>query len=260
MTKAVSVSVKDVTWSLPLSRKKILHPISFDLDPGKILGVVGPNGSGKSTLLRLLYRFYKPTSGWIKIDETNIWAVSNKEVARKVAVVLQEQPSDFALNVFDIVSLGRTPHRSWGSSTNGNHDNKIVKNALEYLTLLEFADRKFNTLSGGERQRVMVARAIAQEPSLLVLDEPTNHLDIKQQLEVLNLIRDLPLTIITSLHDLNMASSVCDEVLLLNRGYSLGFGAPKAIFSEKTISDAFNVRTRIEVLMPSNLEHLTFHL
>ena len=97
MTKAVSVSVKDVTWSLPLNRKKILHPISFDLDPGKILGVVGPNGSGKSTLLRLLYRFYKPTSGWIKIDETNIWAVSNKEVARKVAVVLQEQPSDFAL-------------------------------------------------------------------------------------------------------------------------------------------------------------------
>ena len=174
MTKAVSVSVKDVTWSLPLNRKKILHPISFDLDPGKILGVVGPNGSGKSTLLRLLYRFYKPTSGWIKIDETNIWAVSNKEVARKVAVVLQEQPSDFALNVFDIVSLGRTPHRSWGNSNNGNHDNKIVKNALEYLTLLEFADRKFNTLPGGERQRVMVARAIAQEPSLLVLDEPTN--------------------------------------------------------------------------------------
>ena len=139
-------------------------------------------------------------------------------------------------------------------------DNKIVKNALEYLTLLEFADRKFNTLSGGERQRVMVARAIAQEPSLLVLDEPTNHLDIKQQLEVLNLIRDLPLTIITSLHDLNMASSVCDEVLLLNHGYSLGFGTPKDIFSEKTISDAFNVKTRKEVLMPSNLEHLTFHL
>ena len=93
-----------------------------------------------------------------------------------------------------------------------------------------------------------------------MLDEPTNHLDIKQQLEVLNLIQDLPLTIITSLHDLNMASSVCDEVLLLNHGYSLGFGSPKAIFSEKTISDAFNVKTRKEVLMPSNLEHLTFHL
>ena len=260
MTKAVSVSVKDATWSLPLNRKKILHPISFDLGPGKILGVVGPNGSGKSTLLRLLYRFYKPTSGLIKIDDTNIWLVSNKEVARKVAVVLQEQPSDFALNVFDIVSLGRTPHRSWGSSTNGIHDNKVVKNALEYLSLLEFADRKFNTLSGGERQRVMVARAIAQEPSLLVLDEPTNHLDIKQQLEVLNLIRDLPITIITSVHDLNMASSVCDEVLLLNHGYSLGYGIPKDIFSEKTISDAFDVKTRKEVLLPSNLEHLTFHL
>ena len=260
MNRGVSVSVKNATWSLPLNGKKILHPISFDLKPGKVLGVVGPNGSGKSTLLRLLYRFYKPTSGMIEIDETNIWAVSNKEVARKVAAVLQESPSDFALNVFDIVSLGRTPHRSWGSSTNGVHDNKIVKNALEYLSLQEFADRKFNTLSGGERQRVMVARAIAQEPSLLVLDEPTNHLDIKQQLEVLNLIRELPLTIISSLHDLNMAASVCDEVLLLNYGYCLGFGTPEAIFSEKKISEAFNVKTRREVLMPSNLEHLTFCL
>ena len=105
MTKAVSVSVKDATWSLPLNRKKILHSISFDLGPGKILGVVGPNGSGKSTLLRLLYRFYKPTSGLIKIDDTNIWSISNKEVARKVAVVLQEQPSDFALNVLTLYRL-----------------------------------------------------------------------------------------------------------------------------------------------------------
>ena len=252
------ITLKNINYGV--NNKPFFKNLSTDISTNGITVILGPNGSGKSTLLRLLYRFYKPTSGLIKIDDTNIWSVSNKEVARKVAVVLQEQPSDFALNVFDIVSLGRTPHRSWGSSTNGIHDNKVVKNALEYLSLLEFADRKFDTLSGGERQRVMVARAIAQEPSLLVLDEPTNHLDIKQQLEVLNLIRDLPLTIITSLHDLNMASSVCDEVLLLNHGYSLGFGTPKDIFSEKTISDAFNVKTRKEVLMPSNLEHLTFHL
>ena len=135
-----------------------------------------------------------------------------------------------------------------------------MQSSIDRLSLNKFENRHLNTLSGGERQRVMVARAIAQEPSLLVLDEPTNHLDIKQQLEVLNLIRDLPLTIITSLHDLNMASSVCDEVLLLNQGYSLGYGIPKDIFSEKTISDAFDVKTRKEVLMPSNLEHLTFHL
>ena len=260
MTKAVAVSVKKASWALPLTGKKILNPISFDLQAGKILGVVGPNGSGKSTLLRLLYRYYRPTSGFIEIDGTNIWAVSNKDVARKVAAVLQEQPSEFALNVFDIVSLGRTPHRRWVSSTNGVYDNKVVKNALEYLSLLDFADRQFNTLSGGERQRVMVARALAQEPSLLILDEPTNHLDIKQQLEVLNLIRDLSLTIITSLHDLNMASSVCDEVLLLNHGSSLGYGTPEDIFSEKTISEAFNVKTRKEVLVPSNLKHLTFYL
>ena len=260
MTKAVSVSVKDATWSLPLNRKKILHPISFDLGPGKILGVVGPNGSGKSTLLRLLYRFYKPTSGLIKIDDTNIWSISNKEVARKVAVVLQEQPSDFALNVFDIVSLGRTPHRSWGSSTNGIHDNKVVKNALEYLSLQEFADRKFDTLSGGERQRVMIARALAQEPDILILDEPTNHLDIRQQLEILNLLKDLSITVITSLHDLNMARSNCDEILLLKDGYALGFGKPNLILSESNISEAFRVKACHELLTPNNSRQITFHL
>ena len=112
LTKAVSVCIKNASWSLLITRKKILHPVSFDLKPGKILVVIGSNGAGKSVLLRLLYRFYKPTSGLIEIDGTNIWAVSNKEVALKVAAVLQEAPSDFALNVFDIVSLGRTPHRS----------------------------------------------------------------------------------------------------------------------------------------------------
>ena len=260
MSRAVSICVKNVSWSVPITGEIILQPISFDLKPGKILGVIGPNGSGKSTLLRLLYRFYKPTSGLVKVGETNIWAISTKEGARKIAAVLQEQPSDFALTVFEIVSLGRTPHRNWLTSSNGIHDNEIVNNALERLSLIDFADRKLNTLSGGERQRVMVARALAQEPSLLILDEPTNHLDIRQQLEVLHLIRNLPLTIVTSLHDLNMASSVCDEVLLLNRGYSLGFGPPKTIFSETKISSAFNVDTRKEVLMPSNSEHITFHL
>ena len=115
-------------------------------------------------------------------------------------------------------------------------------------------------MSGGERQRVMIARALAQEPSLLIFDEPTNHLDVKQQLEILNLIRDLPLTIITSLHDLNMASSISDEVLLLKCGSSLGYGSPENIFSEEAISAAFNVKTRKEVLVPSNKKHLTFYL
>ena len=260
MQKGLGITVDHVSWSVKQKKHKILYPLSFELSPGKILGVVGPNGAGKSTLLRLLYRYYKPTTGKVKINGIDIWKLTSRQVACSIATVLQENSSDFSLTVREIVTLGRTPYSKWLSNSNSENDKKIVQSSIDRLSLNKFENRHLNTLSGGERQRVMVARAIAQEPSLLVLDEPTNHLDIKQQLEVLNLIRDLPLTIITSLHDLNMASSVCDEVLLLNHGYSLGFGSPKAIFSEKTISDAFNVKTRKEVLMPSNLEHLTFHL
>ena len=120
------------------------------------------------------------------------------------------------------------------------------------------AHRYLGTLSGGERQRVMVARALAQEPKLLILDEPTNHLDIKHQLEVLDLIQNLSITIVTSLHDLNLATSVCDQILLLKCGQTVGYGKAHEVLSEKAVSDAFQVGAQKEVLQPSNTEFLTF--
>ena len=194
------------------------------------------------------------------MDCIDIWDMSARETARKVAAVLQEQPTDFALTVREIVALGRTPHRKGFGGTNGARDAGIIHAALERLDLVKFANRQLGTLSGGERQRVMVARALAQEPRLLVLDEPTNHLDIRHQLEVLKLIRDLPLTIVTSLHDLNMAAATCDEALLLKGGRLLGFGPPETVFREDTVSDAFRVTARHERLAPSDTDHLTFHL
>ncbi|MEP1537010.1 MAG: ABC transporter ATP-binding protein [Paracoccaceae bacterium] len=254
------LSVKDASWSVPRSKQTILHPVSFDLAPGRVLGVVGPNGAGKSTLLRLLYRYHTPTSGTVSVDGVDIWSVSAREVAQSVAAVLQEQPTDFALTVREIVALGRTPHRRGFAVMSGARDTAIVQNALDKLGLSVFAQRQFGTLSGGERQRVMVARALAQEPRLLILDEPTNHLDIRHQLEVLALIRDLPLTIVTSLHDLNMAAAVCDDVLLLQAGHPLGFGSPETVFTETSVSQAFCVTARQEQLVPSDTKHLTFHL
>ena len=260
MDAAASLSVQQASWSEPRSKQTILHPISFDLAPGRVLGVVGSNGAGKSTLLRLLYRYHTPTTGAVRVDCIDIWDMSARETARKVAAVLQEQPTDFALTVREIVALGRTPHRKGFGGTNGARDAGIIHAALERLDLVKFANRQLGTLSGGERQRVMVARALAQEPRLLVLDEPTNHLDIRHQLEVLKLIRDLPLTIVTSLHDLNMAAATCDEALLLKGGRLLGFGPPETVFREDTVSDAFRVTARHERLAPSDTDHLTFHL
>ncbi|MEM1388586.1 MAG: ABC transporter ATP-binding protein [Pseudomonadota bacterium] len=238
----------------------MLSPVHFELAPGRVLGVVGPNGAGKSTLLRLLYRYHRPTTGSVHVDGADIWALPARAVAQKVAAVLQEQPTDFALTVREIVALGRTPHRKAFAGASGSHDQDIVDTALARLGLKGFGDRHLGTLSGGERQRVMVARALAQQPRLLILDEPTNHLDIRHQLEVLALIRDLPLTIVTSLHDLNMAATVCDDVLLLQGGRPLGFGPPETVFTETTVSNAFAVTARQERLSPSGVAHLTFNL
>ena len=255
-----SIVTEEVSWSEPRNKKVILHPISFELMPGRILGIVGPNGSGKSTLLRLLYRYLRPTSGIVRVDGIDISKMPARQLACKVAAVLQEHPSDFSFTVREIVGLGRTPHRRWFGSADGERDNEIMHFALTRLNLHELADRELSTLSGGERQRVMVARALAQEPTILILDEPTNHLDIRQQLETIKLLEDLQITIVTSLHDLNMASSCCDDVLIVKDGRSLGFGPPSSIFSESIITKAFQVRTKHEVLLPSNSNHITFHL
>jgi len=255
---AAALSAQGVSWTPRKRGAPILHPTSFDLAPGRVLGVVGPNGAGKSTLLRLLYRFHAPSTGRVLLNDCDLWDLTAREAARLVAAVLQEQPTDFALSVREIVTLGRTPHRK--GFGDGARDAQIVSDAMERLSLGALEKRHLGTLSGGERQRVMVARALAQEPRLLILDEPTNHLDIRHQLEVLALIRDLPLTIVTSLHDLNLAARVCDDVLLLKSGHPQGFGPAADVLSERAVSDAFGVTARSETLTPSGDRHFTYHL
>jgi len=257
---ALSLTVEAVSWTPPYAKKPALQETSLTLAPGRVLGVIGPNGAGKTTLLRLLYRYLRPATGRVLIGEQDIWHAPARQVAQRVAAVLQEQPSDFALTVTEIVNLGRTPFRRGFAGMGGAQDADIVEQALTRLSLQSMAHRQLGTLSGGERQRVMVARALAQQPGLLILDEPTNHLDIRHQLEVLALIKDLPLTIVTSLHDLNLAAEVCDEVLLLEGGKPRAFGTPQKALSEAAISSAFQVIARQERLAPSDTNHLTFHL
>ncbi|WP_420860346.1 ABC transporter ATP-binding protein [Algirhabdus cladophorae] len=257
--RAARLVADAISWTPRRSAAPLLHPTSFAVETGQILGVVGPNGAGKSTLLRMLYRFQAPVTGQILIDGQDVWAMPPRAAARKVAAVLQEQPSSFGLSVVEVVALGRTPHGS-GYSRGGAKDAHIVDAALSQLDLLHLAGRDMVSLSGGERQRVMVARALVQEPQVLVLDEPTNHLDIRHQLEILRLIKDLDLTIIVSLHDLNIAASLCDSILLLEQGHTLAFGPPHEVLTEARVSHAFGVQARHETLSPSNAKHFSYHL
>lgn len=253
------LSVQGISWGPRKRAPRVLHETSFDLAAGRVLGVVGPNGAGKTTLLRLLYRFQAPTTGEVLINGTDIWSMPARAAARKVAAVLQEQPAAFGLTVREIVMLGRTPHHQ-GFAAAGAGDARIIDRVLSLLDLGAFAHRQFGTLSGGERQRVMVARALAQEPQILIMDEPTNHLDIRHQLEVLALIRRLDLTIVVSLHDLNMAASICDDVLVLEDGAPRGFGPPDTLLTEALVSHTFRIDARRERLAPSDKNHLSFHL
>ncbi len=257
--KAADLDVKDVSWAPNKSDQPVLHPTSFQVSAGRILGVVGPNGAGKSTLLRLLYRFQKPHQGQVLVDGQDIWSMPARDAAKRIAAVLQEQASTFGLTVQEIVRLGRTPHRS-GFAASKTSGEDVVERVLATLNLENLADRDVGTLSGGEKQRVMVARALAQEPQVLILDEPTNHLDVRHQLEIVSLIRSLGMTIVVSLHDLNMANGICDDVLVLKDGHPQGFGPPQNILTDSLVSNTFRVDALRENLALSGATHFSFSL
>jgi len=254
------VELKGVNWG-PAKRGPILSEISFAVPQGQVLAICGANGAGKSSLLRLIYRFQPPTAGTVKLMGRDIWLMSPQDSASIVAAVLQEQPTDFALTVRQIVALGRLPHRrGFGAqlAAPGSRDMEICDAALERMDLKGLAKRSFATLSGGERQRVMVARALAQEPQVIVLDEPTNHLDIRHQLELLKLLAETGRTIITTLHDLTMAADFAQRVILLHQGRILADGPPEAALTEDHLATAFNIRARID--RAGDRPRFSFHL
>jgi iron complex transport system ATP-binding protein len=248
VSSPAAVELSGVFWG-PASGPDILSDISFSVPSGQIVAIVGANGAGKSSLLRLIYRHQSPRLGTVRLLGRDIWQMRAAEAARAVAAVLQEQPADFALTLRQIVALGRLPHRKgWGAglATTSGADAAIVSAAIARMDLSPLAGRPFGTLSGGERQRVIVARALAQEPRVIVLDEPTNHLDIRHQLELLRLLRGLGLTVITTLHDLSLAAGFADRVLVLAAGRILADGPPLQALTADTLERAFRVKAQID--------------
>ena len=255
-----AVQIERAFWG-PKGKADILSDISLSVPQGQIVAICGANGAGKSSLLRLIYRYAAPRQGSVRLMGRDLWFIPAQEAACLVAAVLQEQPTDFALTVRQIVALGRLPHRKgWGAalSAPGSQDATIIAAALCRMDLDQMADRAFGTLSGGERQRVMVARALAQEPQVLVLDEPTNHLDIRHQLELLALLRGLGLTVILTLHDLTLAAEFADRIVVLHQGRILADGPADRALDEPTLARAFNVSARVDRTGPA--PRFSFHL
>ncbi|MBN1101914.1 MAG: ABC transporter ATP-binding protein [Deltaproteobacteria bacterium] len=227
----------------------VLREIHCTIAPGELMGLIGPNGSGKTTLLRAVTRLLKPHRGRILLEGGDIWSMGLKEFARKVAVVPQiVEP--VSMVVEEYVLLGRLPHYSRYQMFETRDDEAIARRYLGLTGVLHLKEAMMNEISGGERQLVSIARALAQEPLLLLLDEPTAHLDIAHQVRILDLIkglnRRLGLTVFVVLHDLNLAGEYCDKVLLLREGLLVGKGTPEEVLTYEAVEETYRTVVVVE--------------
>lgn len=234
----------DITVSL--TNKRIIHDIGMEVKEGEFVGLIGPNGSGKSTLLKSIYRVMKPTAGWIGLDGDDLYKLSPKESARRMSVVRQESSVEFDFSVQEIVMMGRSPHKKM-FQLDSEEDKEISNEALARVGMSDYAERSFFSLSGGEKQRVLIARALAQQADFLVLDEPTNHLDVRYQLQVMDIVRQLGITVLSALHDLNIAAMYCDRLYVLKEGHLVALGSPDEMLTSGLIREVFGVETDVSV-------------
>lgn len=223
----------------------VLRGIDLRLDPGEMLALIGPNGAGKSTLLRLAGGLLPPSAGTAALLDRDLSSMRPREVARQVSVVPQESPIPVGLVVREMVALGRTPYARllFGPTA---HDRQAVAWALATTGIEDLAERFVDELSGGERQRVLLARALAQEPRLLLLDEPTANLDLHHQVAMLELVRGLTrdrgLAVVAAVHDLQLAALYCDRIALMHAGRIVSQGAPEAVLTEALLLETFGQR------------------
>jgi iron complex transport system ATP-binding protein len=231
-----------------------LAPASFDVMEGEILGLVGPNSSGKTTLLRLLSRVHAPQRGEIRFRGAPLATVARLTLAREVAVVPQEEPLAFSISVEELVLMGRFP-RATGHLFEGPEDVAHAREAMALAGILELRDQPVDALAGGERQRVLLARALAQEPRVLLLDEPTSHLDLLHQRHLVGLLRRLNrergMTVVVVSHDLNLAGELADRLLLLSAGHVIRLGPPREVLDATVLEAAYGCPVWVEHLASS---------
>ncbi|MCX4743848.1 MULTISPECIES: ABC transporter ATP-binding protein [Streptomyces] len=220
------------------SGARIVDDIRLTVPDGRFVGLIGPNGSGKSTLLRCVYRALRPAAGTIRLAGDDLHALPPMAAARVLAALPQESAAEFDFTVAEVVAMGRLPHQG----RTARSDDEICARAMAGTGVAHLAERGFLALSGGERQRVLIARALAQQPKVLVLDEPTNHLDISHQLDLLALVRRSGPTALAALHDLNLAAAHCDLLYVIDGGRIVAHGTPHEVLRPDLLADVFGVR------------------
>ena len=249
----MSLELRDLC--VDIAGQRIVTGIGFTVADGTFAGLLGPNGSGKSTILKAIYRAHRPAAGQVLIDGHDLLALRPREAARRVAVVAQEFILEFDFTVAELVMIGRTPHKR-GFDRDDDIDRSITEQAIERVGCQHLAHRGFNTLSGGEKQRVLIAQALAQGADHLILDEPTSHLDIRYQVEILELVAGLGITVLAAIHDISLAALFCDTVHLIAGGQLITGGPPEEVLTAATVHAAYGT----EVLVIAHPETGTPHL
>ena len=242
------IEVQDIVQTV--QGRLVLKGLSCSFKEGRIYGIIGPNGVGKSTLLHLLSGVDQPKQGEVLLAGRNIASIPRKQLAKKLAVLQQGGLPPSMFSVREVVSMGRYPFQNWLGSEE-NDSGSIIDEALAAMGLQELEHRKMDQLSGGERQRVALAKLMAQEPSIILLDEPTTFLDIGFQVQLLDTVRmwqrERGLTVIAVLHDLNLASLYCDELLVLHQGKVAAAGTPHEVLTSALIEQVYETTTAIIV-------------
>ena len=236
------IEVRGLKYSY--NKYMVLDGVDLDVKEGEILGILGPNGCGKTTLLKNLNKNLSPSGGCVMLDGTDLDTIVKRDIAKTIAVVPQTNEIRFSFSVREIVAMGRMPFQSMmGGET--REDARIVDDAIEKVGLSAMKDRHINTMSGGERQRVMIARALAQTPKILLMDEPTLHLDINTQFEALDLISDLSresgLTVVVVSHDLPMVARYCDKIAMIHDHKVMCCGTPEEVLTPDNMRTVFNL-------------------
>lgn len=235
--------------SFQYSSSMVIEDICFQAEPGEVIGILGPNGCGKTTLLKILNRNLKARTGTVLIDGNEINNITKKEIAQRMAVVPQNNEISFSFTVMDIVMMGRMPNLDRFEMEN-EEDLRIVFDAMEKCNILQFADRFINHLSGGERQRAIIARALAQEPRILLMDEPTLHLDVNHQIDMLDMVKSLArengLTVVIVSHDLSLAARYCDRLFLISEHHIIASGRVTDVLTPENMRRVFSIEAYLE--------------